>query len=215
MDFFRWLKWALTSSYTASPAVRCCNRTGNTNELNAPRPLALIMRVPRPFYSVLRRQLCAHPRASAHPINIKPPRKALSLPLAALSVPVKTHQPHRMAKFSPRDARDSSPCGKANRKAHRPLERHKNSTINYEEQESSPEAARRRQRLCRWRSGQEGRPPGRGPPEQGARTFGSAATAWPPPRAAARRRLPAWARRPRRQAREGRRAPRAGARAGH
>ena len=116
-----------------------------------------------------------------------------------------------MAKFSPRDARDSSPCGKANRKAHRPLERHKNSTINYEEQESSPEAARRRQRLCRWRSGQEGRPPGRGPPEERARTaLGAAARTWPPPRAAPRRRLPARPRRPRREAREGRRAPRAG-----
>ena len=116
-----------------------------------------------------------------------------------------------MAKFSPRDARDSSPCGKANRKAHKPLERHRNSTINYEEQESSPEAPRRRQRLRRRRSGQEWRPPGRGPPEERARTaLGATARTWPPPRAAARRRLAARARRPGRQTGKGRRAPRAG-----
>ena len=85
-----------------------------------------------------------------------------------------------------------------------------------EEQESSPEPPRRRQRLRRWRSGQEGRPPGRRPPEERARTaLGAAATARPPPRAAPRRRLPARARRPRRQTGKGRRAPRAGARAGY
>ena len=65
------------------------------------------------------------------PINIKPARKALSLPLAALSVPVKTHQPHRMAKFSPRDARDGNPPSKLHRKPSiRPLHNLKN-PINY------------------------------------------------------------------------------------
>jgi len=85
------------------------------------------MRVPRPFYSVLRRQLCAHPRASAHPINIKPPRKALSLPLAALPAPVKTHHPHPTALVRPRDARDAQPPFKLHRKPPiRPLQNLKN-----------------------------------------------------------------------------------------
>ena len=64
-------------------------------------------------------------------VNVKPALRALSLPLAALPAPVKTHQPPRPAFVGPRDARDAQPPFKLHRKPSiGPLQKLKN-PINY------------------------------------------------------------------------------------
>jgi hypothetical protein len=94
MAFFRVVK--LDSDFVPTTAilpVRLQQRTGF--EIGAERHARFVSRSLSGclLAGVLRSSVLIYLNVSHNVINIKPARKALSLPLAALPAPVKTHQP--------------------------------------------------------------------------------------------------------------------------